>query len=198
MSSPAISKPGLDHVLDRHALLAEMLLQRKALARRIAEPEFQLRRGIERRGRRDSRAPWRRRAPPTSPRRISPQAPSTSCSVLRLSSRASSSLENFGSGTPAMLRQPLDRLGERDALGLHHEIENVAVLAGGEVEPRRFWSLTKNEGVFSLLKGDRPFHSRPASSASRAGPRPPKPEGGRAARRGIGAEKRMVIRKVSP
>src|SRR5215475_6317351 len=25
-----------------------------------------------------------------------------------------------------------------------------------------FWSLTKNDGVFSLLKGDNPFHSRPA------------------------------------
>ena len=25
-----------------------------------------------------------------------------------------------------------------------------------------FWSLTKNEGVFSWLKGDSPFHSRPA------------------------------------
>ena len=25
-----------------------------------------------------------------------------------------------------------------------------------------FWSLTKNDGVFSLLNGDRPFHSRPA------------------------------------
>ena len=25
-----------------------------------------------------------------------------------------------------------------------------------------FWSLTKNEGVFSLLNGDSPFHSRPA------------------------------------
>src|SRR5262249_39207336 len=24
-----------------------------------------------------------------------------------------------------------------------------------------FWSLTKNEGVFSLLKGESPFHSRP-------------------------------------
>ena len=24
-----------------------------------------------------------------------------------------------------------------------------------------FWSLTKNEAVFSLLKGDSPFHSRP-------------------------------------
>src|SRR4029453_751679 len=25
-----------------------------------------------------------------------------------------------------------------------------------------FWSLTKNEGVFSWLNGDSPFHSRPA------------------------------------
>ncbi len=25
-----------------------------------------------------------------------------------------------------------------------------------------FWSLTKNDGVFSWLNGERPFHSRPA------------------------------------
>ncbi len=25
-----------------------------------------------------------------------------------------------------------------------------------------FWSFTKNDGVFSLLNGDSPFHSRPA------------------------------------
>ena len=25
-----------------------------------------------------------------------------------------------------------------------------------------FWSLTQNDGVFSLLNGDNPFHSRPA------------------------------------
>ena len=34
---------------------------------------------------------------------------------------------------PGHRRQPLDRLGKRDALGLHHEVEDVAVLAGGEV-----------------------------------------------------------------
>ena len=37
-------KARFDHVLDRNALRAEMLLQRKAFARRIADPELQLRR----------------------------------------------------------------------------------------------------------------------------------------------------------
>src|SRR5262245_53558626 len=43
-----------------------------------------------------------------------------------------------------------------------------------------FWSLTKNEGVRSLLKGDSPFHSRPAFlSCTR---RPTTSETGRRAR----------------
>ena len=58
--------------------------------------------------------------------------------------------------------EPLHRFGEVHPLGQHHEVEDVAVLAGGEIEPRRFWSFTKNDGVFSLLNGDSPFHSRPA------------------------------------
>ena len=66
---------GLDHVLDRNALAAEMLLQREALGRRIAEAELELRRRIEAAvGEIAARlgAGARRRA---SPRRISPQAP---------------------------------------------------------------------------------------------------------------------------
>ncbi len=59
-----------------------------------------------------------------------------------------------------------------------------------------FWSLTKNDGVFSLLKGDSPFHSRPAlRSLTR---RPTTSETGSRARsssRNCG-EKRMVIRQL--
>ena len=40
-------QPRLDHVLDRYAFLAEMLLEREALGRRIAEAELELRRRIE-------------------------------------------------------------------------------------------------------------------------------------------------------
>ena len=118
------------------ALRAEMLLQREALARRVAQAEFQLRRGIERRGRRDSRAPWRRRARPSVASKNFAASSMTSCRVLRFSSRASSSLEYFGIGTPAICGEPLDGFGKRHALGLHDEVEDAAVLAGGEVEPR--------------------------------------------------------------
>ena len=61
-----------------------------------------------------------------------------------------------------------------------------------------FWSLTKNEGVFSLLKGDSPFHSRPALRSFTR--RPTTSDTGSRARsssRNWG-ENRMVIRKVSP
>ena len=40
-------QPRFDHVLDRDFGGAEMLLQRILLARRIAEPEFQLGRGVD-------------------------------------------------------------------------------------------------------------------------------------------------------
>src|SRR6204780_2717878 len=60
-----------------------------------------------------------------------------------------------------------------------------------------FWSLTKNDGVFSWLKGDRPFHSRPALRNFTR--RPATSETGSRARsssRNCG-ENRMVIRKGS-
>src|SRR6185312_15510968 len=38
-------------------------------------------------------------------------------------------------GDARLLRQALDRLRERQALGLHEEGEDVAVLLGGEIEP---------------------------------------------------------------
>ena len=61
-----------------------------------------------------------------------------------------------------------------------------------------FWSLTKNDGVFSLLKGESPFHSRPALRNFTR--RPTTSETGSRARsssRNCG-ENRMVICKVSP
>src|ERR1700734_1439882 len=58
-----------------------------------------------------------------------------------------------------------------------------------------FWSLTKNDGVFSWLKGDSPFHSRPALRNFTR--RPTTSETGSRARsssRNCGVN-RMVIRK---
>src|SRR5205085_6453699 len=60
-----------------------------------------------------------------------------------------------------------------------------------------FWSLTKNDGVFSLLKGESPFHSRPAFfNATR---RPTTSDTGRRAFKSSmkSGEKRMVIRGYS-
>src|SRR5262249_27585781 len=60
-----------------------------------------------------------------------------------------------------------------------------------------FWSLTKKDGVFSLLNGDRPFHSRPAlrnftrlPTTSETGSR------ARSSSRNCGVN-RMVIRRVT-
>src|ERR1700681_2691679 len=60
-----------------------------------------------------------------------------------------------------------------------------------------FWSLTKNEGVFSLLKGESPFHSRPDFLSFTR--RPTTSETGRRARSSSrnSGEKRMVIREDS-
>src|SRR5579871_2707448 len=61
-----------------------------------------------------------------------------------------------------------------------------------------FWSLTQNDGVFSLLNGDSPFHSRPALRNFTR--RPTTSETGSRARsssRNCGV-KRMVIRVSVP
>ena len=190
---------GLDHVLDRDFGGAEMLLERVLLGRRIAEAEFELRRRGEaavgeiaaaagavsrrqRRSRRTSR-PFRR-------------CRAASCGALRaLPLRAIST----GSGTPAISGQPFDRFRKAHALGLHQKVENVAVLARGEVEPNRLLVIDVNDGVFSLLNGDSPFHSRPAlrnftrlPTTSETGSR------ARSSSRNCGV-KRMVIRsRVAP
>ncbi len=100
--------------------------------RRIAEAKLQLRRRRNARGRRDSRAPWRHCARPACRRRILPRAPSrhaASCGAARAARhRASPPAAPCRPSRPAARRLP-----GSDALGLHHEVEDVAVLAGGEV-----------------------------------------------------------------
>ena len=60
------------------------------------------------------------------------------------------------------LGQALDRLGERRALRLDDEREDVAVLAGGEAMVEALLVVDVKEGVFSGLNGERPLNSRPA------------------------------------
>ena len=161
MSSPEISRPGLDHVLDRNAVRAEMLLQRETLARRIAEAELELRCGIEpavgeiaaRLG-----AVARRRA---CPGRISPQAPSrraASCAARRAPRpRARPSAAARRPSAPGARPLP-------ESSRLRVSITKSKMLPFLPEEKSNqacFWSFTKKDGVFSLLNGDRPLNSRP-------------------------------------
>ena len=53
--------------------------------------------------------------------------------------------------------QALDRLGEAHSLGHHHEVENVAVLARGEVEPHRLLVIDEERRRLLLVEGRKPF-----------------------------------------
>ena len=86
----------------------------------------------------------------------------TSCSVLRFSSRASSSLEYFGIGTPAICASRSTASGNATPSVTMTKSKMLPFLPEEKSNHACFWSLTKNDGVFSLLNGDRPFHSRPA------------------------------------
>ena len=62
-----------------------------------------------------------------------------------------------------------------------------------------FWSLTQNDGVFSLLNGDSPFHSRPALRNFTR--RPTTSETGSRARsssRNCGVNRMVICLRVAP
>jgi hypothetical protein len=61
-------------------------------------------------------------------------------------------------GQAGLLRQPLDRLGEAQALGEHHELEDVAVLARREIEPGALVVVDEKRGRALLLEGGEAFH----------------------------------------
>jgi hypothetical protein len=48
--------------------------------------------------------------------------------------------------------QPLHRFGKGHALGEHDEIENVAVLARGEIEPHRLLVIDEERGRLLLVE----------------------------------------------
>ena len=123
---------GLDHVVDGDAELAEMLLQREAIRRGIAEAELQLRR-------------WGDGAVGEIAARLGAQARGQ-----RLREIGRSEVHDVMQRAAALLLpgsirrhrrqrqaghagEPLDGFGKRQAVGLHHEADDVAVLAGGEV-----------------------------------------------------------------
>ncbi len=156
MSSPADQQARLDHVVDGNALPAEMLLQREALRRRIAHAEFQLRlrieaaigeiaarlRAILRRQRlgeifrRELHHVMQRLAPLLAPIRVR------------------RGLRERQSG---LRGEALDGFRERDALGLDHEVEDVAVLAGGEAVIELLLVVDRERGRLLLLERRQPL-----------------------------------------
>ncbi len=109
-----------------------MLLQREALARRVAQAELQLRRRIEAAvgeiaAGLGAAAPGQRRLEEF---RGELHDLVQGLALLVAGFFLLGELRHRHAGH---LRQPLDRLGKRHALGLHDEAEDVAMLAGGEV-----------------------------------------------------------------
>ncbi len=118
-----------DHVLDRHAVAAEMFLQRKALGRRIAETELVLDGGIEPAV---GEITARLGAGARGERRLEELGGEFHHLVQGLAMRRARLVfpGHFRQRHAGEVRQLLDRFGEAQPLGLHHEIENAAVLAG--------------------------------------------------------------------
>ena len=85
----------------------------------------------------------------------------TSCSVLRRASRCSSSRDTFGSGTPAICASRSTASGKVTPSDSMTKSKIEPFLPEEKSNQACFWSLTKKDGVFSLLNGDRPLNSRP-------------------------------------
>ena len=134
-------EPGFRHVLDRDFRCAEMLLERVLLARRIAEAEFELRRGMQ-----------------TAVEQIAAAAGAMT--------RRQRCFEKFRGKLDDVVhrqrhtglrRQPLDRFREAHPLGQHEKIENIAVLARGEVEPHRLLVIDEERRRFLLVERRQPL-----------------------------------------
>ncbi len=125
---------GFHHVLGRNAVRAEMLLQREAFARRVAKPEFQLRRRIEA-AVGEIAACLRTHA--RGQRRFKKFRGDFHDVVQRLAPRIALLIlaRNFRQRHAGHLRQTFHGFGKADAFAFHHEIEDAAVLARGKIEP---------------------------------------------------------------
>ena len=67
----------------------------------------------------------------------------------------------FGSGMPACAASRSTASGNDKPSVSIRKSKMLPFLPEEKSNHACFWSLTKNEAVFSLLNGDRPFHSRP-------------------------------------
>ncbi len=126
-------QPRLDHLIDDDALSRQRVAQGEALGRGEAQRKAALRRGTE--------APIGQIAPRLCPDRLLEIGLEQTLRHCQHVEKACAFLLLFGFGV-ALARhrhaghggQPLDRLREAETLGLHHEGEDVAVLARREVE----------------------------------------------------------------
>ena len=125
---------GLDHVLDRDAVRAEMLLERETLGRRIAEPELELRCGIEPAV---GEIAARLGAVARGERVLEEFRGKLHHVVQRLAPRIARLVlvRDLGQRHAGHLREAFDRFRKAHAFAFHHEVEDAAVLAGGEIEP---------------------------------------------------------------
>ena len=146
---------GLHHVLDWNAVAAQMLLEREALVGRVTEAEFQLRRGIEAAvgqiAARLGAGACRQRGLEEFRRQLHDVVQSLAPGIALLVF-----VGHFRQRHAGELRQPLDRFRKRDALGLHDEAENVAVLAGGEIVEEAFLIVDRERGRLLLVEGRQP------------------------------------------
>src|SRR5262249_22647589 len=150
----------LDQVLGPYPRLAEMLLEREALGWGIAEAELDLRRRIKSAvGEIATRLGARAR----SERRLEEFRRQLDDVVERLAPFVAGLLRrrDLGQRDTGLRRQPLDRLGEGEPLGHHHEVENAAVFAGREIEPGHFLVVDEKRGRFLLVEGREPLPLTP-------------------------------------
>ena len=156
MSSPATSRPGFDHVLDRNALRAQIFLQRKALAGRIADAELQLH---GRRNRAVAEIAARLGAVARGQRVGEEFRRQFHHVVQRLAALlVPRGIGGYGGQREARhRRQPLDGFGKRDALGLHQERDDVAMLAGRKIVVKSLLVVDGERRRFFLLERRQPL-----------------------------------------
>src|SRR6185503_11941410 len=145
---------GLDHVLDRDIVRAEMLLERETLAWRVAEAKLELRCRIE-----PTVGEIAARLGAVARReRVLEEFRRKLHYVLRRASRASSSCETLGSGTPAICARRSTASGKLTPSDSITKSKMLPFLPEEKSKQAFFWSFTKKDGVFSLLNGDRPLN----------------------------------------
>ena len=162
MSSPMDEQPRFDHRLGAYALRGQRVAQREALGRGVAEPEALLHRGAE-------AAIGEIAARSRADRRL--QVGFEQARRHRPRRRAGSGASFLPPPPPGSPAASAGRPCRRAARPLPGSVRPSVSIRKAKASPclpdekswkKPFWSLTKNEGVFSAVKGERPRHSRPS------------------------------------